>query len=38
VRSGALADVDTLVTDSGLTPRQERALRKAHKQLKLIKA
>jgi DeoR/GlpR family transcriptional regulator of sugar metabolism len=38
IRSGTLSDVDTLVTDSGLTPRQERELRKAHKRLHLVKA
>lgn len=37
VRSGALADVDTLVTDAGLTPRQERELRKAHRTLRIIR-
>lgn len=37
VRSGALADVHTLITDSGLTPRQERELRKAHRTMGIIR-
>lgn len=37
VRSGALADVHTLITDTGLTPRQERELRKAHRALGIIR-
>lgn len=38
IRSGTLEDVDTLITDAGLTPSQERELRKAHKRIHLVKA
>ena len=38
IRSGLLADVDVLVTDAGLPSDQEKALRKAHRELKIVRA